>query len=613
MTEETNPATEPAIAKEKYPIINCHTHVFTGKHVPKYLAKSILPEPLYRFLNFNAVFRFVHWWFSNKGPGSWPMKGSYKRIAKWMYKTKMLIARHQWLSVIKSLLALFLMLQFIDIICHWQFPPSKTYSSWWMTKVFIPFHNLLEKIYVLPHYKSIWFRGLLILILFVFFQSGRNLIIFVLKNTVKWLGKIPGKQTKEMFLRYLTIGRFTIQNDQGTVLGQLKRQYPEDTGFVLLPMDMVYMDAGIVKEPYPEQMQKLAALKEKREKDDRTLSHHIHPFVFVDPRRITEDPNYFRFELVGGKTVLLDCFIKEYIEQKHFSGFKIYPALGYFPFDGRLLPLWKYAAENHIPILTHCVRGPMYFRGNKIPDWDQHPVFKQAMGNKTYAPLLLPERKNDAFSANFTHPMNFLCLLKKEFLALAIVDALKKDTTDIRVKDIFGFDDLTDPGNPTVKYGLDDLKICFGHYGGGDEWNRYFEKDRLGYSNELSQNPDTGIDFLYLKGTTTPSPGKPEQLWKFTDWYSIISSMMLQHPNVYADISYILHADAEILPLLKQTLQNKGLRNKVLYGTDFYVVRNHKSDKNMLADMMGGLDVADFDVIARYNPRKFLNLPFYNG
>ena len=82
--------------------------------------------------------------------------------------------------------------------------------------------------------------------------------------------------------------------------------------------------------------------------------------------------------------------------------------------------------------------------------------------------------------------------------------------------------------------------------------------------------------------------------------------MMLQYPNVYADISYILHSNLEIQPLLKQTLQNPGLRMKVLYGTDFFVVRNHKSDKNMLADMMGGLSEEDFDQIARDNPEVFL-------
>jgi hypothetical protein len=36
------------------------------------------------------------------------------------------------------------------------------------------------------------------------------------------------------------------------------------------------------------------------------------------------------------------------------------------------------------------------------------------------------------------------------------------------------------------------------------------------------------------------------------------------------------------------------------------VVRNHKSDKNMLSDMRGGLSEEDFDIIARDNPREYL-------
>ena len=83
---------------------------------------------------------------------------------------------------------------------------------------------------------------------------------------------------------------------------------------------------------------------------------------------------------------------------------------------------------------------------------------------------------------------------------------------------------------------------------------------------------------------------------------------MLQYKNVYADISYILH-DEVILPLLKQTLSNDGLKPKVLYGSDFYVVRNHKSDKAILADMRAGLTENEFDQIARYNPKTYLNLP----
>jgi predicted TIM-barrel fold metal-dependent hydrolase len=80
---------------------------------------------------------------------------------------------------------------------------------------------------------------------------------------------------------------------------------------------------------------------------------------------------------------------------------------------------------------------------------------------------------------------------------------------------------------------------------------------------------------------------------------------MLQYPHVYADLSYILH-DLKIVPLLKQTLNHPTLRERVLFGTDFYVVRNHKSEKNMAADMVASMSIEDFDRIARENPVAFL-------
>jgi predicted TIM-barrel fold metal-dependent hydrolase len=147
--------------------------------------------------------------------------------------------------------------------------------------------------------------------------------------------------------------------------------------------------------------------------------------------------------------------------------------------------------------------------------------------------------------------------------------------------------------------------LCFGHFGGEDEFARYFEQDRFDLSNQLTKDIFFGIDFLRTT-ENKPSLGKPEQLWKFTDWYSIICSLMLQHPNVYADISYILHDSTACLPLLRQTLQHPELKKKVLFGTDFFVVRNHKSDKNLLADMYRGLSEAEFDLIARHNPAEFL-------
>jgi hypothetical protein len=133
---------------------------------------------------------------------------------------------------------------------------------------------------------------------------------------------------------------------------------------------------------------------------------------------------------------------------------------------------------------------------------------------------------------------------------------------------------------------------------------KFFEKDRTNYGHQLVAYPDLGIEFLATKGAIRR--GKPEQVWNEADWYSIICSLMLQHDHVYADISYILHGEQQILPLLRSTLQHKKLKKRVLYGSDFYVVRNHKSDKNMLADMKGGLLKDEFDLIARVNPVSYL-------
>ncbi|HRG94013.1 MAG TPA: hypothetical protein PLZ10_13745, partial [Chitinophagaceae bacterium] len=131
------------------------------------------------------------------------------------------------------------------------------------------------------------------------------------------------------------------------------------------------------------------------------------------------------------------------------------------------------------------------------------------------------------------------------------------------------------------------------------------EKDRDNYSSQLNENPAKGLDF-FNDNENKPSPAKTEQIWKGADWYTIICSMILQYPQVYADISYILHQNTLVTPLLTQTLQNPGLRKRVLFGTDFFVVRNHNSDKDLLGLMMGGLREADFDVIARENPREYL-------
>lgn len=611
----------PKGVQGEYPIINCHTHVFTGDHVPPYLAKSIIIRPFYRLLNFKFVFWIYRKIRAKKGKETFDGTANLKARRK--FENEKRFQGRFILYTLYLILGYYLTAQSVDILLHWAFNAPAHPGK--LMKTVISLHKFLTDYYILLDVKNTWCQAGIIALVVVFFKAGRNLLWSLAQALFSILRKIPGKKTKELYERYLTIGKYTFHRQQRRTLQDLEKQYPEGTGFVVLPMDMIYMDAGAPTIPYPSQMEDLARIKAEND--------NVYPFVFADPRRIKEDPAYFSYRVEQGKVVLNDCFIKSYIEghpvvfkegkeprQVKFSGFKIYPALGYYPFDPLLLPLWKYAEQEGLPIMTHCVRGPMYYRGKKKSEWDYHPIFRELrepIGNKEpaeedFTELLMPQKKNDAFSANFTHPMNYVCLLKKEFLVKAVEIAWAQATdqqTKANLEAMFGFTPATDGNKAHLTNGLDDLKICFGHYGGGDEWYRYLEGDRFRHSTQVISHPDFGIDFIHYAGSKKISLGKPEQLWKFTDWYSIISSMMLQHKNVYADISYILHDDANILPLLKQTLQNPNLREKVLYGTDFFVVRNHKSDKNMLADMMGGLDKADFDQIARLNPRKYLNLP----
>lgn len=575
---------------EQAPLINCHTHVFTVKDVPPMLARTILPWPLYLLVRTGWIAGLFGWWIRLRQRiirQFW-----YKKMIRRLYLFRMALKRYFILRFLKIAGGLyFLAAVFYDQYLSLLKPLLQKQG------IQIPFldrvHAWLGNTGFILVAQSLVMKIFLLLMFLLLFPSGRNLVLFILRQVNRFFRMLPGKQTTELLKRYLNIVRYANYKEQFKVFSRLKLQYPPGSKMVVLPMDMAFMGAGKPARPFAEQMEMLAAIKANHPAT-------FFPFLFIDPRRMTEEgPSFFDYKIVNHQVQLEPCFIKTYMEDKQFSGFKIYPALGYYPFDERLLALWKYAADNGIPIMTHCIRGVVYYRGSKESSWDFHPVFESFLGSDQdpasgeYAPMLLPQMKPVDVQEIFTHPMNYVCLYKKELLARLIAQA--KDT---RLQELFGYRD------GQLERGLGHLKICFGHFGGEDEWLKFFEQDRSNFGHQLIQAPTTGIEFLSTNGQLKKD--KPAQLWQTADWYSIICSLMLQHPHVYADISYILHGDQEILPLLRHTLQDPKLRERVLYGSDFYVVRNHKSDKNMLADIKGGLPEKEFDQIARVNPVAYL-------
>lgn len=572
------------------PLINCHTHIFKSTHVPPFLGKTILPLGTYRLLNINVIVGIFRWWF--RGPYQWQFRTWFKKL-RIIYNK---INRNSFLRSLKILVAAYLTLH-----AFLSFYELLTFATRQEPESLEKIHDFVVK-YPFLYTPSILLKVLVVMIVILFIPTGRNLILFILKMPFRFLSYLPGKQTRAYFERYLNIGRFAFYKGQDDIFDKLKSQYPPGSAFVVLPMDMAFMGAGKVQDDIYAQMNELAAIKARE-----TTRDIFYPFVFIDPRRLEADPGYLRYSIdSSGRVTLLPCVVQEYIEEKRFSGFKIYPALGYYPFDRKLLVLWKYAADNAIPVLTHCIRGTIFYRGKKKDEWNEHPVFMQDMsttsGQKT-SPLLLPEMSNMDFCNNFTHPLNYLCLLKEELLRKLVGQYADPD-----INQAFGYQGAAKP----LQRNLSHFKLCFAHFGGDDEWARYLERDRDMYSPHLLKF-DEGIDFM-RNSDGVFSDAKIEQLWRSTDWYSIICSMILQHPNVYADISYIVHSPS-ILPLLNRTLMpesrvlpnGKPLRDRVLFGTDFYVVRNHKSEKHMLSEMLNELSEEEFNLIARTNPREFLH------
>lgn len=568
---------------EDFNRINCHTHVFIGDNVPPYLAKTFMSWPLYLIFNTRLLLKVCRWWFlSKKSPANWQYQKWHQWLQKLFHSYRDLFGNFPILNAARSLFNILISYHAIiyvtDAVNKFIFGTENGIHQgivWLVRNGFL----------WIPENENIKFW--VVLFVFIFIESGRKIIWGLIKRLGALYISIPDKSTFTFLRRYLNIGRYAYYLHACDIYYKLKSQYAPGTGFVILPMDMEFMGAGNLK---PEgdlaaQMSNLYDIK---------LKHpEVFPFVAVDPRRESAGGKlFFRWNSGGNRVTLQDCFMREYLEEKEFSGIKIYPALGYYPFDERLLPLWKYAADKGIPIMTHCIAGTIYYRGKKEKAWNTHPVFETEPGK----PLELSEFKNIDFSLNFTHPLNYLCLLEERLLRRVVAGAGEK------VKDLFGY---TNPETP-LRRDLSELKICMAHYGGDDQWLKFLDRDRDQFSNKVISDPETGIDFVKLNESIDLSLSRISSLWPWLDWYSIISSMMIQYENVYADISYIDQNPA-IYPLLKSTIAHPQLGKKVLFGTDFYVVRNHKSEKEITANVEAALSADAFEAIAKRNAVRYLN------
>ncbi len=217
----------------------------------------------------------------------------------------------------------------------------------------------------------------------------------------KVLNMINPFTDNDLFNRYVNFFKAGKLGSQEEIFKQCQKFYPRDSRFVILPMDMAYMRAGEVPRQYNDQLNELAGLARK--------IPEIIPFMHIDPRR----PG------------VLDL-LKENVEENGFKGIKLYPPLGYFPYDKYLYPVYEYCQAHNLPVISHCSPiNLVHYRGSRKE--------VAALLSKSLKPIDIQGKSKKELFACFAHPSNYEPLLQD----------------------------------------FPDLRICVAHFGSGHYWDKF--------------------------------------------------------------------------------------------------------------------------------------------
>jgi predicted TIM-barrel fold metal-dependent hydrolase len=157
-----------------------------------------------------------------------------------------------------------------------------------------------------------------------------------LYNVLVWINPFRN-DIFERLARFLKIAEQPTQLD---VFEQVKLQYPERrTVFVILPMDMGFMDMGKLRIPIEKQHEELLEMAQ-------SSGGKIIPFYAADPRH----PDIVQR-------------VSDNLAPDKFRGIKIYPNLGYRPDHPNLMEIYKLCMKGGFPVVTHCSPGGIWRYG----------------------------------------------------------------------------------------------------------------------------------------------------------------------------------------------------------------------------------------------------------
>ncbi len=161
---------------------------------------------------------------------------------------------------------------------------------------------------------------------------------------------VPGKNdVLERIVRFVGTGK--LQN-QKAIFEKIQRQYPPGTKFIILPMNMHHMgDLGSVREPIEIQHSDLLNLAQEVNDERASCGKDeiIFPFYTIHPEQKDIDN--------------IPADLDKIISQGKFRGIKIYPNLGYYPQNDKLMKVYALCEKGNIPVMTHCNPGGVWKYG----------------------------------------------------------------------------------------------------------------------------------------------------------------------------------------------------------------------------------------------------------
>jgi predicted TIM-barrel fold metal-dependent hydrolase len=361
---------------------------------------------------------------------------------------------------------------------------------------------------------------------------------------VNWIFKLFSPNYRHIVERYIEFVQIGTSATQQEVFDKEAVAYSRLGNYRIVALtqvlDFLDYDGTSGHRTIQTQVQEVLSLKRNVLYHDRLI-----PFLGIDPRM---------------QGVNLVDWLQQYINKDTgFYGIKIYPAYGYFPFDIRLDPVWKWASDNNIPVMTHCTRGGSFYLGS----------FDSLLNRGGFTPV----------GINPSSPA--MAAITKRINAL-VSDPSKTLRKNNKVWcNIFGHPENYKP----VLEKYPGLKICLAHLGGADEVNR-----TVPASASHKVEPQDYPDYL------------------LPNWYTLVKNLMQRFDNVYSDISYTL-SDPYAIPVILNDFRGTDLIKRLMYGTDFYLTQQEeKGDEPSLINIFLQSFSAQDEIqqLGYDNPDKFL-------